>query len=86
MLQIVDVIKMCEIERKIAPPRITNVSRTQCLLEFTDLLDLSVSKSPDTSLEIWRCKFQVQTQMYSISEVMFQAFYCFFLLGGPMLF
>ena len=43
MLDVIHVVKMSEVEKKIKPPKITHVSRTWCFLEFEELHDLSVS-------------------------------------------
>ena len=52
MLEVVHVVKMLKIEKKIAPPKIVNLSRTRAYLEFDDLLNMSVSEASDTSFDI----------------------------------
>ena len=52
MLDVIHVVKMSEVEKKIEPPKITHVSRTRCFLEFEELHDLSVSEGSDTSFDI----------------------------------
>ena len=52
MLNVVHVVKMSEIEKKISPPKINHVSRTRAFLEFKDLENLSLTESSDTSFDI----------------------------------
>ena len=52
MLDVIHVVKMSEVEKKIEPPKITHVSRTRCFPEFEELHDLSVSEGSDTSFDI----------------------------------
>ena len=52
ILDVVHVVKLNEIERKISPPTINVLSRTRAFLEFKDLEDMSVTESSDTSFDI----------------------------------
>ena len=52
MLDVLHVVKLSEIERKILPPTINVLSRTRAFLEFKDLEDLSVTESSDMSFDI----------------------------------
>ena len=52
MLDVIHVVKLSEIERKISPPTINVLSRTRAFLEFKDLEDMSVTESSDTSFDI----------------------------------
>ena len=52
MLDVIHVVKISEIERKISPPTINVLSRTRAFLEFKDLGDMSVTESSDTSFDI----------------------------------
>ena len=52
MLDVLHVVKLNEIERKISPPTINVLSRTRAFLEFKDLEDLSVTESSGMSFDI----------------------------------
>ena len=52
MLDVSHVVKYSEIDRKITPPTIQQISRRRAFLEFPDLKDLSFTESSDTSFDI----------------------------------
>ena len=52
MLEVLHVIKIKEIERRIERPTLNYVSRTRAFLDFPDLTDLNCMESSDTSFDI----------------------------------